>query len=392
MHFNLNKRVLASSFAAMSIVATGLTAIPKGNCEKEQPQICCENPKPGPFAFSYPQDLGLSCPRDFSIHVDGLALQAKEDGLALAISDTSSSVQPGAPIQNGRVIGFSGDKSGWDYNPGVRAGFGFFTDHDAWAVDFDWTWVNITNYKHGRASTPGGGLIPLWLLGNDTPAQAGTGSGNQLNLFGADVNASWNASYNVVDLGVGKPFYISRYVILNPHFGIRGGCIDQHLSVNYAGRKGDDFANSQTIHKGENKFTGVGLRGGFKSDWIVGKGWNLFANLSGSLLSGKFEVNQKMDLPGSNGDGYTVDDDFYQNVPNMEMAVGIAWNKYFDKNKYRVGLKASYEFMQWWDQLNMRKFFTGNQIGNSQMGYANDTVSRGNLSLNGFSLSLQIDI
>ena len=223
MHFNLNKRVLASSFAAMSIVATGLTAIPKGNCEKEQPQICCENPKPGPFAFSYPQDLGLSCPRDFSIHIDGLALQAKEDGLAFAISDTGTSGgTPHAPIQYGKVIGFSDDKSSWDYNPGIRAGFGFFVDHDAWAVDFDWTWVNITNYKHGRAPYAGGGLIPLWLLGNDTPSTDSRLGQQGQNLFGADANASWNASYNVLDLGVGKPYYISRYVIFNPHFGIRG--------------------------------------------------------------------------------------------------------------------------------------------------------------------------
>lgn len=364
-------------------MATSLYAIPKGSCERPKEEICCETPKPGPFAFAYPQDLGLNCPRDFFVHVDGLALQAKQDGLAFAISDTGLNGVPTSPITYGEVIGFSGEKSSWDFNPGIRAGFGFYLDHDAWVVDFDWTWVNITNYKKGRAPNSGGGLIPLWLLGTDTPANS-----PGINLFGSDANASWDASYNVLDLSLGKPYHVSRYVVFNPHFGIRGGCIDQHLSVDYSGYGTD----SKTLHRGENKFTGVGLRGGLKTDWIVGKGWNLFANLSGSILSGKFDVSQTMNIADSNNDGYSIDDDFYQNVPNMEMSFGIAWNKYFDKNKYRVGLKAAYEFMQWWDQFHMRKFFSGNGSNTNTIGYANDTVSRGNLSMNGFSLRLQIDI
>ena len=376
MHFNLNKRVLASSFAMLSM-ATGLYAIPKSNCDKEKDPSCCESPKPGPFAFAYPQDLGLSCPRDFYIHVDGLALQAKQDGLSFAISDSGSTEAPATPITYGKVVGFSGNNSSWDYNPGMRAGLGFFVDHDAWSVDFDWTWVNITNYQHGRAASEHAGLIPLWIEGDTTPQK----------LFGHDANASWDASYNVLDLTLGKPYHVSRYVIFAPHFGLRGGCIDQYFSVDYSGQ---DNGKYKTLHKGENKFSGVGLRGGLKSDWIVGRGWNLFANLSASMLSGKFEINQKVNYNVDSNQGYSIEDNYYQNVPNMEMAVGLAWNKYFDKNKYRVGLRAAYEFMQWWDQFNMRKFFTGSS--DSNIGYANDTVSRGNLSLNGFSLRLQIDI
>lgn len=375
MHFNWNKRVLASSFAVLSM-ATSLYAIPKGPCDRPLEDVCCEPPKPGPFAFAYPMDLGINCPRDFYVHVDGLAFQAKQDGMEFAIEDTTTTGGlPTAPIAYGDIIGFSSENSNWDYNPGMRFGVGFFLDHDAWNIDFNWTWLNITDYKHGNATTGGSILIPLWELGNVSSPVAAT--------YGPFSSAVWKAHYNTLDLSLGKPYHVSRYVVFNPHFGVRAGWIDQHFSVDYGANQNP--AN-RVIHHGKNNFWGVGARAGVDTDWIVGKGWCLFANVSASMMASKFEVHQNMILPSQSGDGFDLDYDFYQNVPNMEMAIGIAWSKYFDKNKYRVGLRAAYEFIEWWDQLNMRKFFSGAPT------YANDTVSRGNLTLNGFSLKLQVDI
>lgn len=388
MHFNWNKRVLASSFAVLSM-ATSLYAIPKGPCDRPNEDICCENPKPGPFAFAYPMDLGLNCPRDFYVHIDGLAFQAKQDGMDFAIEDTSTSTGtlPTAPITYGEVMGFSNDSSDWGYNPGMRFGFGFFLDHDAWNIDFNWTWLNITDYKHNDATTSNAVLIPLWVLGASTPSTPAS-----VDLYGPQSSGVWKAHYNTLDLSLGKPYHVSRYVVFNPHFGIRAGWIDQHFSVDYGGYQG---GANRTIHHGKNDFWGVGARAGLDTDWIVGKGWCLFANISASMLASKFEVHQNMVVPGASGDGFDIEHDFYQNVPNMEIALGIAWSKYFDRNKYRIGLKAAYEFVEWWDQLNMRRFFTGGTIGSGTAGaggYANDTVSRGNLTLNGFSLRLQLDI
>ena len=43
------------------ILAFSAYAIPKDPCEPKD--TCCEEPAPGPYAFSYPKDLGLVCPR-----------------------------------------------------------------------------------------------------------------------------------------------------------------------------------------------------------------------------------------------------------------------------------------------------------------------------------------
>jgi hypothetical protein len=253
----------------------------------------------------------------------------------------------------------------------MRFGLGFYTDHDNWQIDFDWTWLNITEYQNANASAGGATLIPLW------------GTGIDATSAGVRSSATWKASYNMIDLDIGKPYHVSRFVIVNPHFGIRGGWIDQHYSVSYAGTTGP-----RTIHHGDhNDFWGVGARVGIDTDWIVGKGWNLFANFSGSMVAGKFEISQE--LVGPTGTVFNLENDFYQNSPNVEMAIGLAWSQFFSKSKYRVSLKAAYEFIEWWDQLYMRKFFnssTGTHFA------ASDTVARGNLSMNGFSLRLQLDI
>jgi hypothetical protein len=118
----------------------------------------------------------------------------------------------------------------------------------------------------------------------------------------------------------------------------------------------------------------------------------LFGNVAGSMLFGKFEVDQNIALgAGDLNQGYDVDYDSYQNVPNFEIQLGIAWNKYFNKNKYRIGLAAAYEFHEWFDQFNMKRFF-GHTTDVDTYQWQAETSARGNLTLNGFSVKLQLDI
>src|SRR5262249_48947809 len=149
MHLNWKypiSKVLASSVAAI-LATTSVYAIPKGPCDTK-PDVCCEEPKPGPFAFAYPLDMNITCPRDFYVFVEGLAFQAKQDGMEFAINNAYGGLTtPTHGIANGEVLGFSNNHRDWDYNPGLRVGIGFYLDHDAWNVDFAWTWVNITNYQ-----------------------------------------------------------------------------------------------------------------------------------------------------------------------------------------------------------------------------------------------------
>jgi hypothetical protein len=81
---------------------------------------------------------------------------------------------------------------------------------------------------------------------------------------------------------------------------------------------------------------------------------------------------------------YKTEDSFYCVEPNAELGIGISWGKFFHKNQYKVSLKVGYEFHQWWDQNQARRFFDTDPV-------ANDTVSRGDLSFNGFLFGLNVD-
>jgi hypothetical protein len=367
-------KVLVTSFAV--IATASAYALPKGPCEK--PEVCCDEPKPGPFAFTFPGDLGLACPRDFYVHVDGLAFQAKQDGMEFVMRDSSGAT---APLNNGEVLGFDDNHTDWDYNPGVRVGLGAYLNHDAWNIDFNWTWVNITN--NVSYGTPSGGsqIIPMWLLGTETAPTTST----------ITAHAVWDASYDTIDARLGKAYHVSRHVKFNPHFGIRGAWIQQHFSTRYGISVSNTVVTTPAtvlnpIHHGDNDFWGIGARTGVDTDWMIGKGWCLFANVSASMLFGKFDVTQKMEPSNSTTDGIDLERHMFQNVPNVEMALGIGWNERFVDNKYQISLRAAYEFIEWFDQLNMRKIVHGSPD------YTNDVVSRGNFTMNGFSLKLQLDI
>lgn len=359
------------------LAASNLIAIPPNPCELPK-TACCSDSNPGPFAFSYPHDLDLTCPSDFYFHVDALAFQPKEDGMAWAIYNNQTDF---SPLYNAKIVGWSDNKKDWKYDWGMRIGAGFYLDPDAWNLDFNWTWLKLSDYK--KSSAPGTGLfIPLWALGKDTVAEV---------MLSNNISAVWNGSYTTFDLSLGKPYFVSRYLILSPHFGGRGGWINQHFSVDYSGFVAANSSPNRYIHHANQDFWGVGIRAGLDSDWFLGKGFWLFGQTAASLLYGKFEIDQNLTTPVSvsvriPGQGFNLDDDIYKNIPNFEIILGLGWSHSFDKRKYQVGLRAAYEFHYWWNQLNLRRFWTANPS------YANDVIARGDLSLSGFSLSFQLDM
>jgi hypothetical protein len=190
------------------------------------------------------------------------------------------------------------------------------------------------------------------------------------------------------DVRIAKAYHVSRYLIMKPHFGIRAGWIDQHFSTDYSGTS----TSAQFHHHSDNDFWGIGSRLGFDSQWMLGKGFWLFGNFAASMLFGSFEIEQHLVTQNDAvaNDGFDISDDFYQNTPNMEIVLGMGYGHFFSRGKYYVSLEAAYEFHEFWDQLNIRKFVSG-ASATPTGSFTNDTVARGNFTLNGFSLKLALD-
>ena len=355
----------------------GTNSNTRQNCKKK-------GQMPNNYAFSYPKDLNLLNPYDCYFHIEGLAFQGRETGTSFLI-DNNSPGTSGQPALNGKIAGFSGDNHDWDYNFGLRVGAGAYVNHDAWNVDFTWTWINMTNSKDFTADEDGV-LIPTWALGADTSGVAS----------GASARGNWQCIMHVLDAALGKAYHVSRKVVFNPHFGLRFAWVDQDYSAHYGGFQIQ--SNPTNIFHGENDFWGVGARIGIDTDWIVGQGFKFFANASTSILAGKFKTENEFQAPGQTLQeriNIDLDDDFHTNVPNLELALGIDWGTYLYDDKYYLDFRAGYEFQVWWDQFNLRKFSssgTGGSVGNFTGNFTNDTVSRGMLTLNGFTFRIQLDI
>lgn len=375
-------KVLSLLFAVQAF------AIPNGPCGDtgccgEKRAECCI-PAPGPFAFANCKDIGLACPNDFYIFGDFLLMHASQDGLEYAISyspcDPIITNAPLAfPVTNGDIIGFSSDSKSWHWNEGFRVGFGFVTGKDCWNLEATWTSLNITN-STSTSLNGSGVLIPLWMEG---APQRGYGSDPL-------ASARWKADFNTFDITLARPFHVSRYMIMSPHFGLRFAFIDQYYQVEYSGVWGDSVATGGGIDGGsftaDNDFRGVGTRAGVDTEWQMACGAGLYANVAASILYGQFDIDQTW-LAGESGDRSNddLDYEFYMNSPNLEIQMGVFWGMFFCDMRYHVAAKLGYEFHVWWDQNNMRRWTDGTTP------IYNDTVSRGDLTLNGLAFRLQFD-
>jgi hypothetical protein len=180
---------------------------------------------------------------------------------------------------------------------------------------------------------------------------------------------------------MGKWFHISYSFLAHPHFGARIAVIDQHFSIHYGGLFG---AVEGAIPHMDNDCIGFGVRGGFDTEWRLGRYWHLFGNIAGALLWTHFQTTQE--LSQGSVEGYDLESDFNDNTPNLEIVGGAGWGRSFFKDRFKFSAKIAYEFHEWWDMNQLRRFFSGSA------GYANDVVSRGNFTLNGFSFRLQVNL
>ncbi len=362
---NLLNKVLLTLVGVL--ITTSSFAIPKDPCAPKD--VCCEEPAPGPYAFAYPKDIGLSCPRDFYVHGEFLWMKPSEEGLEYAIDQDNTTATEGLafPVTNGKVKGFSRDSDEWDWRPGFRVGFGFYAMHDFWNVTGNWTYFRI---KADSEITKGGTgvLLPLWW-----PPQSGAGIANDV----LNASSRWSGDYNTMDVMIGKPYHVSRYFISNPMFGVRAAFIDQDYLIRYF-----QFQIERDVHL-KNDFWGVGLRAFYEGQFLLGSGWNIYGKVALALLFGKFDISEQSEHPNTALE-YNYVEDFYSVQPNAEIGIGISWNRFFNKNQYQVFVKVGYEFHQWWDQNKARRFYEG--LTNN-----NDIIPRGDLSFNGFMFGLHLE-
>ena len=246
------------------------------------------------------------------------------------------------------------------YHPGFQVGFTLNTPYDGWTFAGDYLWVRASNHVSGTA--PGDdSFFDAFAFGS-------------IDNFVNPLTAKWTLSMDLADLYLVRPFYFGTAWTVDPFFGFRGGWIRQYLHV--VGIFGSPLQSSF-----KSGAWLLGPRGGFQSNWLLGKGFSLFGNLSASLLytryttlAGKNQQDSVLLVATENGaNGLT---------PNIDTGLGVKWGAHFSGQPAYIDFSAAYNFSVFFSQGQIGYLATTmNTTGNG---------SAGRLYLHGVSLATSL--
>lgn len=295
---------------------------------------------------------------DAFLTVDFIYWTSRVDNLGFALYE---------PIENGFSVTGSGQvlHPDWKFSPGFKVGVGLLYDHDGWDLYVNYTWLRVCDTKESKTieDFEARRLRPI----GDQNAFAG--------LFDPIVHASgdWELAFNALDAELGRNFFISRYLKLRPHIGLKGTWQDQ----DYVVRARDLLLTSED--KNSMHYWGIGIRGGLNSTWHFNQCFSLIGAISASGMWEKFNVKRRSGYTGPFESAAILhtDNDFSSLKPVLELFIGLRYESWICCDRYHYAFDGGWE-LQWWGMQN--QFF-------------NQTVesTRGDLNLNGFTLKARLD-
>ncbi len=290
------------------------------------------------------------CPLQFKAELNYLFINFFEDGLEYA------------QIANEKIDDSNGDQK---FNPGLRLLFSFPIKRSNLKenyVDLSYTYIKM---KKASETTPRNLIYNTFL----PPAF----------LNSSNASDSISGDFHTFDLDLTRPYFVSKYYISNPSLGIRGALIDQTYKIEY------NIVNTINTVKAKNDYWGVGIKAGYAAEFIISKYYSIYAKTIFSLLFGKHDLLQNSTTPISGLIRYSVKEKRYDVQPNAQISLGLSFNKLFNKEKSKIAIRVGYEFHEWWDQNQLKRFM---DLDPNSM----KTAPRNNLKFNGLAFSLLLDI
>jgi hypothetical protein len=245
-------------------------------------------------------------------------------------------------------------------SPGFKVGIGVNMGHDGWDSYVQYTWLH--NSAASQDTVPsgkstwqyaGGSLFSI----NTTRIQAG--------------NSEWHLHFNDIDWELGREFFISSYLILRPHIGLKGSWQKQTYSVHQT----DIIDNSQSqpgslvfdqVGRGsytmyqKQSYWGLGIRAGLNTAWHFTRNWSIFGDCAVAPLWSQFTVSRlDRTTESSSNRGIPVKTGLIvANQSNrlhslravLELALGLRWDYWFLDDDYRIRIQAAWEEQVWFGQ------------------------------------------
>lgn len=323
---------------------------------------CCTivNPPARPFA--------KDCWGMF-VFVDPLLWQAHENGLGLGIRTTN----------NPNLFNSSGESRvrnlHFDWDWGFRLGAGLNWDYDGWDTRLVWTRWHTSAHKHLVAGQ-NQSIYPEWLNPNEFLAATA-----------ANATGNWKLHLNMLDLENGREFFVSKYLTIRPHVGLRSAWINQKFNVSYFNLENSPLLEPGATDHLKLEYWGLGLRGGVDTQWGLGCGFSLFGNFAASLLQGYFKVDANeysIDADGIRTINFQVDDFYHIGRGITDMSIGLRYDWVSCDECYHFGVEGGWEHHMFWGQNQFMLFVDDGSP-------AKYVANHGDLSTQGYYIRLRFD-
>lgn len=282
----------------------------------------------------------------------------------------------------------------FEWNPGGRLEIGYiFNQREGWKAALSGTHFNSEAHGSSRISNSNNGqeeLVPRWF-----PPISGQ--------FLTRSSAHWELEFNTLDLTLGRDFFVSKWISFSPYFGLQGAWIKQDYKINndafYIEQAGLVFRENQLrFHQ---HFKGFGFEMGTGFIFHIVDNFGIIGNVEGSLVWGVCKTFQRLNggVPietlGVLSEDIRVHDSKHRLRASIASDLGFIWEQFWNKQKNRFFLSATYAYSIWFNQNEFRNlFFGGNAVNVPQPLQNNSPIfekNEGDLQLQGLVISAGLD-
>jgi hypothetical protein len=284
----------------------------------------------------------------------------------------------------------------FELSSGVRLGFGGYSS-DSWDISARGTYLFSDASKHTNANPSNGVVsVPNWY-------------GSIFGLNGISAHDRWQMNFALLDLSIGREFFLTKRFAVHPFIGLRGAIINQKDLVKYSALYtltqlvGTLQVMGDTKFRAKSNIAGVGPRAGFDLNFYVARDWAFLGGLAGSLLYTHYSTTEKFfGFQVSSGTpqvlnqfNLKVKDSSNFGRANLDAYIGFGWNHWFDNGKKRLAVALAFEAQQW---FNLNQWFALDLTSNAgALPTTNNPLNiradkkHGDLSLVGGTVHFQFD-
>ena len=298
--------------------------------------------------------------------------QVMEDNIEIGVTSKGSPSTIGNP--GGQIVNVINPQH--KYAPGFKVGIGVNFDHDNWVAAAEYTWLHSSSRQASNGFSTGV-VYPV----NDWAARQ-----NSSNSYNSIVG-NWRYKFDFVDLMMGRSYYVGNRLSFQPAFGARGAWMRQRFNTTAQGSGINGAGTDKYVNANRYYSWGVGPSASLKTNWMLGYGLDLVADLQADLLFRQFNIHQSFqDTTTSLNNTHFNQHHLYTVRPHTDFELGIEYGTYFDNNNWHVELGATYGFQVFWSENVFRKF-----TGASLSAPMNSFQPNGNMYIHGLTATARLD-